>query len=208
MESSLAWTHLLAFNLTLLAAMLSPGPALLVLLRTAIARGRAAGMATGAGLALVAAGWTGAALFGLDAIFTLVPWAYLALKTAGAAYLIWIAWTMWRSAHDPLEADATPGAARPGAAFRQGLLVNLSNPKSVLFAASVLVVIFPPDMAPRDSLLIVVNHLGVELIFYTTLALALSTRPARAGYLRLKSVFDRLAAMVLGALGLKLLIDR
>uniref|UniRef100_UPI00273E5017 LysE family translocator n=1 Tax=Roseovarius sp. MMSF_3281 TaxID=3046694 RepID=UPI00273E5017 len=93
-------------------------------------------------------------------------------------------------------------------AFRTGLLVNLANPKSVLFAASVLVVIFPPDMTLSQKALIVTNHLIVEWIAYSLFALALSTRPARDGYLRLKPILDRLAAAVLGMLGLRLLTDR
>ena len=201
-------THLLAFNLTLLAAMAAPGPAMLVMLRTGIVHGRAAGLATGAGLALVAAGWTGCALFGLDAVFALVPWAYTTLKIAGALYLLFIAVTMYREAAHPLDTavtDAGPDLAR---AFRRGLLVNLGNPKSVLFAASVLVLIFPPDITTAERLLVVANHLGVELAFYTALALAISTRAARDGYLRLKPLFDRVAAGILGLLGLKLLTDR
>ncbi|MEN9062816.1 LysE family transporter [Ponticoccus litoralis] len=57
-------THVIAFNLTLLAAMAAPGPALLYALRQSIAGGFRTGMVTGAGLGTVAALWTGAALLG------------------------------------------------------------------------------------------------------------------------------------------------
>ena len=50
----MTWTQLLAFNLTLLAAMAAPGPALLYALRQSIAGGFRTGLATGAGLGLVA----------------------------------------------------------------------------------------------------------------------------------------------------------
>jgi threonine/homoserine/homoserine lactone efflux protein len=198
------WPHLLAFNLTLLAAMAAPGPALLFALRQSIVGGFGTGMATGAGLGLMAALWTAAALFGLDVLFTLFPWAFVAIKTVGAAYLIWLAYGMWRDAHTPVGQAADPGAR----AFAGGVLVNLSNPKAVLFAASVLVVIFPPDLSLADKALIVTNHLIVELMVYAGFAALLSTRPARDGYLRLKPVIDRIAALILGALGLKLLLGR
>nr|MDJ0822039.1 LysE family translocator [Paracoccaceae bacterium] len=136
------WTHLLAFNLALLAAMAAPGPALLFALRQSIAGGFRVGAATGCGLALAAAGWTAAALLGLEAVFIVFPWAYTVMKFVGAAYLMWIAYGLWRDASRPVTDSARPGAR----AFWGGALVNLSNPKSVLFAASVLVVIFPPDM--------------------------------------------------------------
>lgn len=198
------WSHLVAFNLTLLAAMAAPGPALLYALRQSIAGGFAAGVATGAGLGLVAALWTGAAALGLHTLFALFPFAYLALKLLGAGYLLWIAYQLWRDARVPVSDRADPGHR----AFLGGVLVNLANPKSVLFAASVLVVIFPPNLSLADKALITLNHFVVELAVYTALAALLATPAARAGYLRLKPLFDRIAAVVLGALGLRLLFDR
>ncbi len=194
----------IAFNLTLLAAMAAPGPALLYALRQSVAGGFSAGVATGAGLAVMAATWTGAALLGLNAVFALVPWAYVVLKTAGAAYLIWIAVQLWRHANAPVSDSAHPGAR----AFLGGVLVNAANPKSVLFAGAVLVVIFPPDLNLAQKSLIVFNHLTVELIVYTLFAACLSSAPARAGYLRLKPIIDRTASVILGALGLRLLFGR
>lgn len=196
--------QLLAFNLTLLAALAAPGPALLYALRQSIAGGFAVGLATGAGLAVMAATWTGAALLGLNAVFALVPWAYLALKTVGAAYLIWVAIQLWRHARDPVSDSARPGAR----AFVGGLLVNAANPKSVLFAGAVLVVIFPPDLSLSAKAFIVLNHLAVELVAYALFAACLSSGPARAGYLRLKPAIDRTASVILGALGLRLLFGR
>ncbi|WP_375257548.1 LysE family translocator [Citreimonas sp.] len=198
------WTHILAFNLTLLAAMAAPGPALLFALRQSIAGGFATGVATGLGLGLVAALWTGAALLGLHIVFALFPWAFLAMKVAGALYLLWVAVQLWRSAHQPVADSANPGAR----AFLGGMLVNLANPKSVLFAGSVLVVIFPAGMSLGEKAFVVLNHFVVEVAVYTAFAALLATPPARAGYLRLKPVIDRVAAAILGALGLRLLLGR
>ena len=197
--------HWLAFNLTLLAAFLSPGPAMLYALRATLRGGRAAGIATGCGLALVAAGWTGAALMGLAAVFAVVPWVYGALKLAGALYLIWLAVAIWRDARAPLPPVAGTAPPALGRAFGGGMLVNLANPKSVLFAAAVLVVIFPAGLTAGQAALVVANHLALEVAGYAVIAWALSRPAARAGYLRAKSWLDRLAAAVLGALGLQLL---
>ncbi|PYG31871.1 LysE family translocator [Pelagimonas varians] len=198
------WTHLLAFNLTLLAALASPGPAFLFALRQAITGGLRVGLSTGLGLSLMAATWMGAALLGLEAVFTLFPWAYLAVKTIGALYLIWIAIGLWRNAAQPLAASPQPGAQ----AFWGGVLVNVANPKSMIFAASVLVVIFPAGLSWGEKAFIVVDQFVVEVIAYSLFAALLSTPPARSGYLRLKPVFDRIAGAVLGLLGLKLLVGR
>jgi threonine/homoserine/homoserine lactone efflux protein len=196
---------LLAFNAVLAAAILSPGPALLFALRTALADGRGAGIAAGLGLGLVAALWTLAALLGLEALFTLFPWAYGALKLGGAAYLMWIALRIWATARVPVAG----GTARPrGRAFLDGALINLGNPKSVLFAASVLVVVFPKGLTAAEIALITANHMVVEWLFYAGFALLLSGAPARRAYLGAKPWIDRAAALVLGALGLRLLTER
>lgn len=199
--------HLLAFNAALLAALASPGPAMLYALRTTLAEGRAAGMAVGIGLGTAAAGWTAAALAGLDAVLLLFPTAFAMFKLAGAAYLIWVAIGIWRSARAPVAAEARPTRS-PRRAVLAGLGINLANPKSVLFAAAVLVVIFPPGLSLAEKATIVANHMIVEWIAYALFALLLSSPPARAGYLGAKPVLDRAAGLVLGALGLRLVLDR
>lgn len=197
--------HLIAFNIALLAALLSPGPAMLMAIRTTLSAGRRAGVLFGIGLGAVAAGWTAAALLGLNIIFQMFPLAYTALKLVGAAYLIWLAVTTWRHAAEPI---APTGAVGTGNLILAGALVNLANPKSVLFASAVLLVIFPPDMALAGKMVVVLNQFVVESLAYTAFALALSTRPARDGFLRLKPTLDKITAAVLGALGLRLILDR
>ncbi|MEL7090673.1 MAG: LysE family transporter [Pseudomonadota bacterium] len=197
--------QLAAFNLTLLAAMAAPGPAFLLALRNAVVGGRRAGILTGIGLATVAAFWTGCALLGLAALFELVPWLFLAMKIAGALYLLFLAWGLWRDARTPLDQSQDRSSARP---MRQGMLINLANPKSVLFAGAVIVVIFPAGLSLPASALIVLNHFVVEIVVYTLMALLLSTPAAQRSYLRAKVWADRTAGLILGALGLRLLIER
>ena len=198
--------HLIAFNLALLAALASPGPGMLIALRTTLVSGRRAGILTGVGLGMMAAAWTGLALLGLDVIFTAFPWAYLTMKLIGAAYLIFLAAAMWREADTPLRDTAGgTGLRHP---FMRGILVNASNPKSVLFASAVLVVIFPRDLALTEKALIVFNQMIIEWTAYTGFAIMLSTRPARDGYLQLKPKLDRATAVILGALGLRLMLGR
>ena len=151
---------LLTFSAVLLVAIASPGPAFLLAMRATLTGGRSAGLMAGVELAIVAAGWTLVALLGLDAVFRWVPWAYGALKVGGAAYLMYLAWCTWRSARRPVKSDGM--ATRR--AFRDGLVVNLANPKSVLFSASVIVVLFPEGLATAEIALITINHLLLELV--------------------------------------------
>ena len=89
---------ILAFNIAILGALISPGPAFLALVRSALTGGRAEGFTCALGLATGSLLWCVLAVLGLTAVFALVPWAYLALKLLGAAYLIWFAVTLWRHA--------------------------------------------------------------------------------------------------------------
>ncbi|MDX1563639.1 MAG: LysE family transporter, partial [Gammaproteobacteria bacterium] len=84
----------------------------------------------------------------------------------------------------------------------------LLNPKSVLFAAAVLVVVFPPAMSGIDKAIVVANHVTVELVFYSSLAFGISSRAVSTAYMRAKTVLDRTASVIVGALGLRLLIAR
>ena len=201
---SLTLADLIAFNAVRLAALAAPGAALLYFIKTTVASGRVAGMATGLGLGTAAALWTLAALLGLEAVFALFPWTYTALKIGGALYLIAVAIQTWRHARDPLNDAPTPR----GRAVLSGILLNLGNPNSMLFAAAVSVVIFPQGLAPVDIAIIVLNHWLLEVMVYGTFAVLLSSAPARRGYVSLKPLFDRIAATLLGALGLRLILEK
>lgn len=145
------------------------------------------------------------ALLGLETVFDLFPTVFFAVKTLGAFYLIWIAVQTWRAARRPL---ADTAQIAPAHAFRRGVAINLANPKSVLFSASVLVVIFPPSLGPSAIAFVTLNHFVVEVLVYSLLACALSRPTARRAYLSAKTHLDRIAALVLGGLGLRLLAER
>ena len=200
----MTWEQLVAFNIALLVAVASPGPALLMATHTSASRGRAAGFAAGVGLGLMAATWTLMALLGLAVVFELFPMVYIGAKIAGGAYLLYLAYKMWRNASAPINAQIP----RAGHAFRQGFLVNLLNPKSVLFAAAVLVAVFPAGLSIADSFVIVINHFLVEVAFYTTLAFCMSTQSVSKRYMQAKAYIDRGAAIILGALGIRLVLSR
>ena len=126
------------------------------------------------------------------------------LKFAGAAYLVWLGWKLWRSAPQPL---ATGGAATPRSAFsafRLGLLTQLANPKPALFFSAVFVGLVPPGTgAPVIAALLLVVFLN-EALWNVLVARIFSLERARAGYLRLKTTLDRVFGGLLALLGLKL----
>jgi threonine/homoserine/homoserine lactone efflux protein len=196
--------HLIAFNLALLAAIISPGPAFLIAVQNTLSSGKRAGIATGIGLEFAGALWTTAALLGLDAIFTLFPWAYVVIKTVGALYLLYVSYSMWQGARDPIAADVKPTSH----ALKQGMMVNILNPKTVLFAAAVLAVIFHSNMTLVENGIIIVNHFIFEVLFYSILAFGMSRKAVSEGYVAVKLYMDRVSAAALGLLGGRLLLNR
>lgn len=197
--------HIIYFNLALIVAMLSPGPAFFLSIQTTLRAGRSAGICLGVGLALMASVWTGSALLGLETVFYLFPWAYTTVKTIGALYLVYIAVQIWRYSGDEINEKSEKHNKN---AFWQGVLLNAINPKSIFFAASVLVIIFPPNMSFSENVLVVLNQFVLEIIFYACLAFSMSLETIRSGYLNLKLTIDRIASLVVGGLGLRLLLDR
>lgn len=198
-------TQLIAFNAALILSIISPGPAFLVSVHTTVSSGKLAGIKVGVGLAIMASTWTAIALLGLDTIFLIFPWAYGAVKTIGAAYLIYLAIELWRGSNDELK-PAKESVSKNY--LLRGILINSLNPKSVLFAAAVLVVIFPTNMSMLENSLVVLNHFILEMIFYICIASTLSRESIRKQYLKLRTWIDKSASVVLGALGLKLLLNQ
>lgn len=190
------------FVTTLGFAILSPGPAIIAASRSAAARGRQASMPYAMGLAFGASVWCLFALFGLTVLFRVVPQSYTLLRLLGGAYLIWIAVQMWRHAAEPLEMQGA-AAASPG--FRQGLALNLSNPKPALFYGSVILTLFP-GLSPFGGAVVYLVALAVELGFYAAVTALMATGPMRRAYRAAKTAIDRIAGTLIGALGLTLML--
>jgi len=96
--------------------------------------------------------------------------------------------------------------------FVHGVLINLTNPKSVMFAAVVfaavvLIVLFPPNLGLVEKALIVGNHLALAWVFYFCLTWLVSRPAVTRRYFKAKQLFDRCAAGVMAALGLRLLLS-
>ncbi len=110
-----------------------PGPALLYTAAQTLARGRRAGFMAAFGIHLGCYVHVLAAALGLSAVFRHVPEAYLALKLAGAAYLIWLGAAMLLKR--PAKAAPLPVVAPKSArrALLESIVVELLNPKVALF---------------------------------------------------------------------------
>ena len=195
--------NVLLFNGALLVAAASPGPAFVVCVQSSLSGGRREGTMVGVGLAVVAGLWTLAALAGLELLFELFPFAFAAMKIGGALLVLAIAVQIWRGARDPVAANAGASKRR---AFGRGALLNLGNPKSILFSAGVLLVIFPQGLSYAEMAFVTLNHILLEIVVYSVVALLFTRDAVRVRYLAFKPVVARAMALVLAGLGLRLLV--
>jgi threonine/homoserine/homoserine lactone efflux protein len=189
-----------------LLAVASPGPSTVLVIQTAAVSGRRAGLLAAFAMMLGALVWAAAALYGLQVLFARFDWLYVAFRVAGALYLLYLAVLLIRHAGAPLP-EADPLAIRAGAwqGFAKALLLQLSNPKVMVFMGSIFVSLLPAQPpAWMDATVLAIVALN-EFTWFALLALLFSGGAARAFYRRTKLWLDRLMGGVLGLLGVRLL---
>lgn len=131
-------THLLAFSAIALGMVLTPGPNMVYLVSRAICQGRVAGLISLAGVALGFLVYMLCAAFGITAFVMAVPYAYDALRAAGAAYLLYLAWQALRpGGKSPFQIRELPRDS-PRRLFVMGFVTNLLNPKIAVMYLSLL----------------------------------------------------------------------
>ena len=135
----------LAFMAAAVALNLTPGPDMTDVATRTLAEGRIAGVASAAGIGAGSLVHTLLAAFGLSSLLIYAPYAFDVVKYAGAAYLVWIAFRLWRDSGKTV--SAAPDSARLGIrrAFAEGVLTNVLNPKVALFFLALLPQFIDPD---------------------------------------------------------------
>lgn len=206
---------LLAFVGISVVVIVTPGPDTAVTIRSTLLGGRAAGIATALGVAVGQAVWALATSLGVVALLVASEPLFLAVKYAGAAYLVLLGaqalWSAWRPAAGAGGA-ALPTGRRlgPRAAFRQGVVSDLGNPKMAVFFASLLPQFVPAQFVqagaePFAALLAL--GLAFSLMTFAWLA-AYAVVVAKAGdVLRRPAIRPAIEAVtggVLVALGLRI----
>ncbi|MEL0658605.1 LysE family translocator [Psychromonas arctica] len=189
--------------------IMSPGPSFILVARTAVANSRADGLATAIGMGGGAIFFATLALLGLQAVLLSVPTLYMALKILGGAYLLYLAVVMLRGSKQTI--DINDGLSKKPSktyqSFKIGLITQLSNPKTAIFYGSVFAALLPENLSVSMILILVLMLFILEAGWYSIVALVLSSNTPRKIYLNSKATLDRLASLVIGGLGLKLIID-
>jgi threonine/homoserine/homoserine lactone efflux protein len=129
---------LLGFALVSLGLVLTPGPNMIYLISRSITQGGAAGIVSLGGVALGFVFYMLCAAFGISALLLAVPYAYDALRLAGAAYLLWLAWQAVKpGGRSPFQVKKLT-VDGPKKLFAMGFVTNLLNPKIAMLYLALL----------------------------------------------------------------------
>ena len=135
---------LLTFVPASLALNLTPGADMMFCLGLGLRAGPRPAVAASAGISAGAMVHVAIAGLGLGALVAAYPWLFDTIRWIGVAYLLYLAWGAVRQG--PVRADAP--ALSTTRAFRSGLMVNLSNPKVILFVLAFIPQFVDPGAGP------------------------------------------------------------
>jgi len=198
--------HYWLYFATAVVLVLTPGQDTFFILGRSLASGRAAGVAAALGITAGSLMHTGLAALGLSALLATSPRAFMAVKFAGAAYLLYIGMRALLS-----HASGIPGAEASGgdsrwSAFRQGMLSNLLNPKVALFFLALMPQFILAGSAHKVGAFLLLGLSFVTLGIGWCLVLAVAAARLRGAFLRrpsMAAVLNRVAGLMFIGLGLR-----
>ena len=180
-------TALLGFALVSFGMVLTPGPNMIYLISRSLTQGPAAGIVSLGGVALGFVFYMLCAAFGITALLFAVPYAYDALRFAGAAYLLWLAWQALKpGGRSPFQVKTLKGDG-PRKLFAMGFITNLLNPKIAMLYLALLPQFIDPaqDSVLTQSLVLGAIQIVISVTVNAMIALAagsiasfLGTRPS------------------------------
>lgn len=138
-------SNLIAFALISLGMVLTPGPNMIYVISRSICQGRTSGLISLGGVALGFVFYMSSAALGITTLLMAVPYAYDALRFAGALYLLWLAWNAIRpGGRSPFQVRDLP-IDSPRKLFMMGFVTNLLNPKIAVMYLSLLPQFITPE---------------------------------------------------------------
>lgn len=136
--TGLSISGLALFAAALAVAAFSPGPGIAAIVARVLGRGRPGAFAFTAGMAIGDIVWLTLAVLGLAVVAQTFHEVFAVIKYAGAAYLLYVAWKMWKAPAAPPEIVPLTARESQFRLFFAGLAVCLGNPKTMVFYLALL----------------------------------------------------------------------
>ncbi len=192
------------FVLLAAALVAVPGPAVTLVVKNAVAHGWRSALAASAGVFAADLVWVAASVAGVTAVIVASETAFAALRLAGAAYLVYLGVRLLFGREAGVAPAVEPGGLSVRRSFAEGVVCDLSNPKTALVFTSVL-----PQFLDRGATAADVAALGLTFAALGALSLlvwaALGAASRRALALaRVRSAVMRASGAVLVGFGLRL----
>jgi threonine/homoserine/homoserine lactone efflux protein len=169
-----ATSSLLGFALISLGLVLTPGPNMIYLVSRSITQGAAAGIVSLGGVALGFVFYMLCAAFGITALLFAVPYAYDALRFAGAAYLLWMAWQAVKpGGRSPFQVKKL-AVDSPRKLFAMGFVTNLLNPKIAMLYLALLPQFIDPAAGSVLSQSVVLGSIQIVISVSVNAMIALA----------------------------------
>ena len=149
----------LAFLLTTLVVVATPGTGAVYTISAGLARGRRASIVAAFGCTLGVVPHMFAAITGLAALLNASAIAFQTIKWIGVAYLLYLAWQTFKD-KSPIETDATAAAVPFWSTIRTAVLINLLNPKLTIFFFA-----FLPQFVPATEKAAWLHMIGLSTAF-------------------------------------------
>ena len=201
--------ELLSFLGVSVLVIVTPGQDTALTIRSTLLGGRCAGVLTALGVSTGQAVWTLAASAGITALILASEPAFLAVKLAGAIYLVFLGGQLLvhalRRSRAPIDIVAPAGGLSPAKAYRQGVISNLGNPKMAVFFTSLLPQ-FAPESGPRFATFMALGLCFCAMTAAWLTAYAFAVARAKTVFERppIRRIVDGLTGLVLVTLGLRL----
>jgi threonine/homoserine/homoserine lactone efflux protein len=198
------WELFAAFVVITAILILTPGPIVTLVIATGASQGIRAALVTVAGTSIGNALLLAAIAFGLSWVLQNAVVLFEVLRWAGAAYLIWLGIQSWRSA-----GKGSPPAMSGRVNFSRGLMVALSNPKTIAFFTAFLPQFVDPSL-PAERQLAIMCVVSAVLAAVTDSGWAIVAGLGRAWFLKPARVrlLGRLSGVALIGGGLWLSLSR
>ena len=196
MQSSLTGSAWAALALVWVAAIVSPGPDVFLLMRLAVRERRAAVLAA-LGIMTGNTIWVIVSVLGLTALITAQPQLIPVLQVAGSLVLAWIGVQSIRGGFSAMR-GATSKRPHPPArrAYVLGFVTNIANPKAIIFFTALLTQFLPPSLTVQDRLGVIIMMIGSGLLWFVGVALACSVEQFRRWLGKFAPWLDIVAGLV------------
>lgn len=193
----------------LLVAVLSPGPAVAMLLGIGLSRGRASAVIASLGIAAGSSTMGTLAIIGLGLVVAEAAWTLTVLRILGSAYLLWLARGAFRKAAHPPAIKAAPmPPLSPARAFLTGYLMQITNPKAAVFWIAIASVGATHEAPPHMIAVFLATAFAISLAGHMSYALLLSSSPIRAVYARARRGIEATLGVLFTFFAIKLALSR